>query len=231
MYSLIDSPNACLLLSTQVAIIAIQQNVKVLYQIARPADIREGCLPYLAWRELMVRETKGEIKPALLNNVHCSSLYFIADGKKKVLDPVLAIAWGPYIKLVNVILGRIKSRPYHFDFITIAEYKTDAEITGFQWVGPAVRVFIILNRNYTHRQYRPKTLVMLNAKDELRVFDPFALEEIELKPAKAMEIVYHSKFTNSLGQPEYSFHNSIRCFKGRLYILGIRGVFYSSIIT
>jgi len=60
------------------------------------------------------------------------------DGKKKVLDPILAVAWGPYIKLIQVVLGRVKAKPNQLDFITIAEYQTDCEITGFQWVGPAV---------------------------------------------------------------------------------------------
>ena len=51
-------------------------------------------------------------------------------------------------------------------------------------------------------------IVFLNVKDQLRVFDPFTVEEIETMDVKALGLVYHSRFTKA-----DSFHHSFRSHK------------------
>jgi WD40 repeat protein len=43
----------------KVAIVAIQQTIRVMHQIPRPDGVRGSCLPYLAWREVIIRDSKG----------------------------------------------------------------------------------------------------------------------------------------------------------------------------
>lgn len=79
------------------------------------------------------------------------------------------------------------------DIIPVSDYKTDTPITGVEWMGA-------------------QALVLLNAKEELRVVDPFALAEVESASARGMQIVYHTK----LGEPSY--HGSLRKSRGRVSI-------------
>jgi hypothetical protein len=65
----------------------------------------------------------------------------LTDGKRKVLDPVLAVAWGKAVYLLQVVTGKIKSRPNQLDFIPIAEYYTDSNVTGFQWLGMELNLY------------------------------------------------------------------------------------------
>jgi hypothetical protein len=58
-------------------------------------------------------------------------------------------------------------------------------------------------------------MVFLTTSDELRVFDYSVREEIEISNVKHMELVYHTKF----GPSRFCFANSLRSYKGHLYLL------------
>jgi len=122
-------------------------------------------------------------------------------GKTKLLDPVLAVGWGNSIVLVQIIQTLVDERGIALDptdvntlvFRRVAAFNTDTEITSIHWLGTGV-------------------LVYTNNADDLRVVDPFSIEEIEIDHIKHMELAYHTKFTGTRqtlpGAPGYESHMS-----------------------
>ncbi|EGC38608.1 hypothetical protein DICPUDRAFT_148703 [Dictyostelium purpureum] len=128
-------------------------------------------------------------------------------GHTKPLEPILAIGWGTNIQLLQIVTAPNDVKFLSPEFIVVAEYQTDHIICGLEWLDS-------------------QTILFHNSKDEIRVFDPFALEEVESVNIKSMQLVHHSKF-----QSVYSFHNSIKTIKNRIYFLGLNGVFTAHILT
>lgn len=130
------------------------QGVKIINsKIAKP-ETATG-LPYLSWRRT--------INPRVSAGVTVNAA-LLADAKP--LEPVLAITWGTELQLLQAVNTAVGGRigqgfdPRMLDFIPVAQYSTDIPVTGLEWLGS-------------------QTLVLLNARDELRVLDPFALSEVE----------------------------------------------------
>eukprot|EP01132_Coremiostelium_polycephalum_P006682 gene6682-8267_t len=128
-------------------------------------------------------------------------------GHTKPLEPILAIGWGKNIQLLQIVTAPDDLKFINPEFIVVAEYQTDCDICGLEWMDS-------------------QTILLLNNKDELRVFDPFALEEVESVNIKSMQLVHYS-----ITQSVYAFHNSIRTMKGRIYLLGVNGIFTAHILT
>jgi WD40 repeat protein len=164
--------------------------VKIVHQIPRPEGVREETLPHVAWRRVVIRETRG--------------------GQRKLMDPMLAIAWGNKIDLIQVLLTpKVETLPrYALEFASLQSYRTDAEICGLQWLGV-------------------NTIAFLTNSDELRVLDSSLLEEVEISNVKHMEIAYHTKF----GMSRLCFANSMRSYKGHLYLLGLKGIWTGHLLT
>lgn len=99
---------------------------------------------------------------------------------------MLAVAWGPSIQLLQVSYEPQRGA---IQFVPRGTHRSDTNISGMDWLGQRVIVF-------------------LNVKDQLRVFDPFNVEEIETMDIKSLGLVYHTRFTNS-----DSFHHSFRAHK------------------
>lgn len=117
-------------------------------------------------------------------------------GKTKLLDPVLAVGWGNSIVLVQILQSLVDAHGIATDptdvsslvFKRVASFRTDTEITSVNWLGTGV-------------------LVYTNTADELRVLDPFSIEEIEIDHIKHMELAYHTKLSREPG-PGFSVVNA-----------------------
>lgn len=127
-----------------------------------------------------------------------------ASGRVRVYDPMLAVSWGPSIQLLQISFEPQRSV---IQFVPRGSHRSDANISGMDWLGQRVIVF-------------------LNVKDQLRVFDPFTVEEIETMDVKALGLVYHSRFTKA-----DSFHHSFRSHKERVYLLGMEKIHSAHILT
>lgn len=209
----------------KIVIISVQQTIKAMFQIPRPAEAaREGALPYLAWREVVYRESPKDGKRKAVDPVR---FFFMAPAAKTRSDlwlrqnKILAVGWGTVVKLYTVVVSRAKFRPNDLDFMLVAEIPTSDELTGLVWITPSV-------------------MAIQNVKDELRILDPFALEEIEICPIAHVESVYHTKFDQVVDQLQvadganvhfFSYHSSMRLHKNRLYLLGLRAIFSAHLLT
>jgi len=125
----------------------------------------------------------------------------------RVYDPMLAVAWGPRIQLVQVSLD--PKQPI-IKFVSRSSHCSDACISGMDWLGQ--RVLLSSSSASSEDRLVPhppfQVIVFLNIKDQLRVFDPFALEEIETMDAKALTLIYHTRLSKA-----DSYHHSFRAHK------------------
>lgn len=146
--------------------------------------------------------------------------------KFKRLDPILAIGWDKTIVLIQIIQKNSflnkESKELNVEFQKVALYQTDTMITSLNWIGTSALVFT-------------------NASDQLRIFDPYFVEEIDSYRIKYMDLVYHREFnkpnfpnnmikTSDLSNKyksssSLSYHNSIYSFQGKIYILGTKSPF------
>ena len=82
----------------------------------------------------------------------------------------------------------------------------------------------------------------VNAKDELIALDPFAMAEMECLDVTGMQLVYHTRFsapdTPSRERSNFyrsrsrcSYHNTVRSFGARVFLLGLRQFYSVSILS
>jgi hypothetical protein len=171
--------------SAQMAfIVALKPEVNVTFKLKRSAGIREGAVPYLAWRRAAhIREAQGS-------------------GADRVLDPVVAVGWGKSIQLMQMVVAKSRgSEQGRLDIIPMSSHLMDHEVVGMGWLGEQV-------------------IVVLNSRDEVRLIDPFALEELQSASVQTKAIVYHTFFSTA-ETTEAVHHHSFRAIDNKLYMLGI----------
>ncbi|EAL61787.1 RING zinc finger-containing protein [Dictyostelium discoideum AX4] len=197
-----------------------------------PTD-RQGIVALATSRKILIISTSSDgvsilnnkiTKPKNINNNSASEggsggalpylswrrvIYNRSLGHTKPLEPILAIGWGTSIQLLQIVTAPNDFKFQAPEFIVVANYQTDHTICGLEWLDS-------------------QTILFQNSKDELRVFDPFALEEVESVNIKSMQLIHHSKYQ---GISVYSFHSSIKTLKSRIYFLGLNGLFTAHILT
>jgi hypothetical protein len=68
-----------------------------------------------------------------------------------------------------------------------------------------------------------QVLLFLNTNGQIRVLDPFAMEELDSIDVNNLQMVFQAHFTNQkTNKQEYSFYNSFRCVDAELYLLGLK---------
>jgi hypothetical protein len=180
--------------SQKTSIVRMHPNVTVCFKLAKPGNVREGALPYLTWRRPMVQ---GRNKRSA----------------GRVLDPLLAIAWGCIIQLIQVLKSSDRTgRESRLEFMSVGQFETNAEITGIEWLGE-------------------EALVFTNNRDEVRVLDPFSLEELETVDVRSLGLVYHSFSLHPSGTVEPAYHNSFRGHDAVVYLLGLEKVASARILS
>lgn len=182
-------------------VLALKPTMKVVFKVPIPEGVDASkAMPYLTWRP-------AYSSPAL------------SDSRKglRVRDPVLAIAWGKTVQLVQAIkpTARAGAGMQSLEFVHLgAQYNADTIITGMLWLGH-------------------QTLVFITDKEQLRVLDPFAMTELENLDIRSMELVFHTKFsTSSSGAAKLcSFHHSFRTGIDCCYLLGMKRLYCSTIMS
>ena len=63
----------------------------------------------------------------------------------------------------------------------------------------------------------------MNTNGQIRVLDPFAMEELDSIDVNNLQMVFQAHFLNpKSNRQEYSFYNSFRCIDFELYMLGLK---------
>lgn len=136
--------------------------------------------------------------------------------------PVLAVAWGSLVQFIQVNITNaspgtaLSTSNLQFQQVGTA-YKSKTKIFGMQWIGT-------------------QTLGLINERDQLIAFDPSSSKELEHMDIRAMEIVYHTRFssnnTNTQEKTDLcSYHNSLCFFKEKIYLLGMQRMYCASVMS
>ena len=170
----------------QVFVMSLEPTVDIFFKLKRPPGVRDGALPYLSWRPDLRRG----------NNTF-----------KQNADPMLVVAWGNQILLLQAMLTWL-SMGYEDDakikLLPKGNYEAAREIQAVTWLNAQVFVFV-------------------DDEGEMRVFDPSTLTIMETTEIRSLGLVFHSYFTES-GSDEAAFHHSIAFCDEKIYLLGVQQV-------
>ncbi|XP_020519433.1 uncharacterized protein LOC18428491 isoform X2 [Amborella trichopoda] len=152
-------------------------SVEAYERLSRPDGVREGSLPYTAWK--------------------CATN--LRDVSTEGLDraSLIAIAWDRKVQVATLRKAELKINN---------EWSLDSAAIGVSWLDD-------------------RMLVVLTLKGQLCLFTK---EGNEIHRTSFIQgasggddvIVYHTLFTNSFGNPEKAYHNSIAVRGASIYILG-----------
>ena len=175
-----------------VLVMTLEPTVKQCFEQKRPPGVREGSLPFLSWRPDLRRGKNA----------------FKQNG-----DPMLVIAWGKEILLLQAMLSWLMMEDdpdeAEIQLIPKGSYTNDCEIQLVTWLNPQVFVFI-------------------DTEWQMRVFDPTRLEVMESTEMRSLGLVSHNYFSANSeedggdgGEEEdASFHHSITFCDEKIYLLG-----------
>ena len=142
----------------KVFVVTLEPKIQVCYTMEKPAGVSEGALPYLSWRPDLRRG-----KNALKQNG----------------DPMLVIAWGKKIVLLQAMLSWLMMEADADDaevkLIPKGEYECESEIQLITYLNPQVFVFVDVDKT-------------------MRVFDPSTFAVMETTEIRSLGLVFHSFF-------------------------------------
>ncbi|KAG8391995.1 hypothetical protein BUALT_Bualt01G0245600 [Buddleja alternifolia] len=167
----------------QSALVAkVSPTVKVYAQIPKPDGVREGAMPYAAWR--------------------CMSRSFGSSSENAPVETsdkvsLLAIAWDQKVQVAKLVNSELK---------VIEKWTLENAAIGLAWLDDEILVILTLTAQ-----------LYLFAKDgkliHLTTFSVDGFQGDDL-------VSHHIYFTNSFGNPEKAYHNSVAVRGATIYILG-----------
>ncbi|CAM6085101.1 unnamed protein product [Calypogeia fissa] len=204
----------------QVALVVrLLPSVEVCARLSRPEGIREGAIPYTAWRRTkskagistgaMVPSSTSESGPVSLQKddgrpfeSSQSQEAASVDGMVKVNAdggencPSLAIAWDKKILIYQLPKSELKS---------VAQWEVDSPVVGVAWL-------------------EEQMMVVATSKDQLCLFTNEGVEieraVLETEHGGIGAFIYHTHFMNLYGNPEKAYHNALAVRGAALYLLG-----------
>ncbi|KAI7897400.1 Golgi CORVET complex core vacuolar protein 8-domain-containing protein [Mucor mucedo] len=170
-------------------------------------------------------------------------------------DPMLAFAWGDHLFILRVSVdndtpkivvnnGRSRTPPpppapkpakkgVHLEFVKIGEYKCKDAIVGIQWINRQI-------------------LVLFTPNEEMILFDPKNMCETQHTSIRTKQLVYHDWFNaplkdlvvdaaketvkspenaTVLKSVEMAYFGSIKSYKGKLFLLGIKQIYVGTLLS
>ncbi|WOK95317.1 hypothetical protein Cni_G04024 [Canna indica] len=157
-------------------VVRLSPKVEALDKFLRPEGVREGSMPYAAWKW-----TSG----------HDSS----PDSSDRV--SWLAIAWDRRVQITSLVKSEMKK---------YREWNLDSAAIGIAWLDDQMLVILTL---------RGQLCLFSKDGNELHrtsfVVSGLGVDDV---------ITYNTYFSNTFGNPEKAFHNSIAVRGATIYILG-----------
>lgn len=195
-----------------VLVVRLIPNLEVYTKLSRPDGIREGAMPYTAWRRIPNQHGSGSRKSnsnsISIGNVDSSTSSLPSAQEVAItkvshdvedLDktPVLAIAWDKKVQVSQLLKSELK---------VLREWNLDSEAQGLAWL-------------------EDQMLVVLTSKGQLCLFTKEGTEldrsRLPLEDVGGdSSVIYHTHFMNAFGNPEKAHHNSVAVRGAAIYLLG-----------
>ena len=201
--------------------------------VPMPVDAdAEGALPCLSWRPAarvpqkkhhLHQQQQQQTENAAENEnssdkSDCNDVGVDAGIERDgVLEPLLAVGWGRRIVVARVRVdaaaaaaARGESAEAVFAALEVApmwEVGVEEPVTTLTWLNA-------------------QTVVYTTSRQRIHVIDPFARQEVDCRSVAKMELIYHGRFVSPrTGEPVASYAPAACRFRGRLYLLGLAGLF------
>ncbi|XP_058105006.1 uncharacterized protein LOC131248648 isoform X2 [Magnolia sinica] len=163
-------------------VVRLAPSLEVYAQLSKPDGIREGSMPYTAWK--FVTHSRGS-----------STENMPTEASERA--SLLAIAWDRKVQVAKLVKSELK---------VYKEWSLDSAAIGVAWLDD--RMLVVLT-------VRGQLFLFAKEGTELHrtsfVIDSSGGDDI---------ITYHTHFTNSFGNPEKAYHNSVAVRGATIYILG-----------
>ncbi|KAJ6807507.1 vacuolar protein sorting-associated protein 8-like protein [Iris pallida] len=171
--SLVEEEGVVIFVTHQNALVVrLSPNVEVYEKFNKPDGVREGSMPYTAWK-------------------------FTTHSHDSSPASWLVIAWDRRVQVAQLVKSEMKR---------YREWSLDSAAIGVAWLDDQMLVVLTL---------RGQLCLFSKDGNELHrtsfLVDGFGMDDI---------IMYHTHFTNSFGNPEKAYHNSIAVRGATIYILG-----------
>ncbi|KAL1535637.1 vacuolar protein sorting-associated protein 8 [Salvia divinorum] len=167
--------------------------VEVYAQIPKPDGIREGSMPYAAWR--------------------CGSQSLSSSSENALVEAsdkasLLAIAWDHKVQVAKLLKSELK---------VLEKWTLESEAVGLAWLGDQMLAILTSTAQ-----------LCLYAKDGNLIHQTsFSVDGFRGDNL----ISHHIYYTNSSGNPEKAYHNSISVRGATMYILGQEHLIVSRLLS
>ncbi|KAI8991762.1 Golgi CORVET complex core vacuolar protein 8-domain-containing protein [Mycotypha africana] len=201
------------------------------------AESISGCISWLPATKVIEKGYKEMVKGK--------------DTSIRASDPMLAFSWGKQLFILRVLVenegkattakGKVRSIPgpnnkkgRALDFVKISDWECAESIVGIQWINRQI-------------------LVLFTANEEMILFDPKNMIATEHTSIRTKHLVYHDWFNNPLKEMliknsnvneeeensvrkydkniEMAYFGSIKCYKGKLFLLGTDQIFVGTLLS
>ncbi|KAH9322060.1 hypothetical protein KI387_016699, partial [Taxus chinensis] len=204
-------------------VVRLTPSLEVYAKLSRPDGIREGAMPYTAWRRIpnqhgsSSRKSNSNSTSNGNTDSETSGLPPMQEGALTKVShdtedlngkaSLLAITWDRKVQVAQLVKSELQVR---------REWNLDSTALGVAWLDEQI-------------------LVILTSKGQLCLFTK---EGMELDRSRLpiedggldSAVIYHTYFVNSFGNPEKSYQNSIAVRGAALYLLGPSQLFRSRLL-
>ncbi|GLJ14759.1 hypothetical protein SUGI_0239380 [Cryptomeria japonica] len=203
-------------------VVRLTPSLEVYAKLPRPDGIREGAMPYTAWRRIPSYGSSSHKSNSNSSNngntdSESSGLTSLQEGGLIKVShdtedlnnkaSLLAIAWDRKVQVAQLVKSELQVR---------REWNLDSAALGVSWLDEQI-------------------LVILTSKGQLCLFTK---EGMELDRSRLpiedggleSALIYHTYFVNSFGNPEKSYHNSMAVRGAAIYLLGPSQLFRSRLL-
>jgi Golgi CORVET complex core vacuolar protein 8/WD domain, G-beta repeat len=199
-------------------IVRLNPQPTVLFQIYRDDKARVGAVPSIAWRPVESRDVEVAARDPREAEI--------------TTHPVLVVARDTVVRLLqlspdsqpanssaeskahqNARFKRShKDNPLYLHQVGLAQLR-QAPIIGAQWLGGQV-------------------IVLITARNELRVIDPFDMKQLEQRSIASAGLCYDEyAVSTAIKRKEMFYHNSIRCNAHSMLLLGMDEVLEGKVLS
>lgn len=172
--------------------------------LLRPDGIRDGGIPYIAWRPLQTQSgvsVRGSGSASNNRGLHAepgveAGKHTDEEGKNDS-HPLLVLAWDKKVFILQLLKGELK---------IMVNWDLDSVACGVTWLEEQI-------------------VAILTSKEQICLFTREGLEVERVaiesdKMNKSSVLSYHTHILNTFGNPEKTYHNTLAARAATIYLLG-----------
>ncbi|KAH7431149.1 hypothetical protein KP509_08G032600 [Ceratopteris richardii] len=180
--------------------------------LPRPDGIRDGAVPYIAWRKLQMkpglntqssdhsRNQSFQAEPTADMNKHL-------DEEDEARNLLLALGWDKKLFILSLSKGKMK---------IMTSWDMDSVICGVTWLDDQIMAIVTLKGQFYLFTNEGLEVQHVTMESEERI--------------RNLELLYHTHMLNTFGNPEKTYYNSLTAHGSMLYLLGPQRIYRAELL-